>query len=99
MSEAEQRLEDPAFRELLARRSRLRWGLTGTLLGAYLAYGLAGLYAADALAAPFMGSAVTWGIVLGYAIILLAIGLSIYYVGAVNRLIAPLQARLGSGEE
>lgn len=87
-------LNDPDFRRLLRRRSRLRWGLTATLVAAYLVYGMAGLYATEVLAAPFLGSAITWGIVLGYSIILLGIACSIYYVWQVNRIVEPLQKRL-----
>lgn len=87
-------LNDPDFQRLLRRRSRLRWGLSSLLVWSYLIYGMAGLYAAELLAEPFLGSATTWGIVLGYGIILLGIASSIYYVWQVNRLIAPLQQRL-----
>lgn len=87
-------LNDPDFKRLLRRRSRLRWGLAGLLIVAYLAYGIAGLYAADILARPLPGSAITWGLLLGYSIILLGIACSIYYVWQVNRIIAPLQKRL-----
>lgn len=96
--DVQQKLRDPEFRKLLARRSRLRWGLSGLLFGAYLLYAMAGLYATDALATPFFDTGVTWGIVSGYGIILLAIGCSLYYVRAVNRLIAPLQRSLADGD-
>ena len=88
-------LEDAAFRDLLVRRSRLRWSLTSILVGAYLVYGLAGLYLPNLMAAPFLSSAVPWSIAIGFAIILLAILLSLYYVRRVNRIIAPLQERAG----
>ncbi len=87
-------LSDPDFRRLMRRRSRLRWGLSALLVGSYLAYGMAGIYAGELLAAPFLGTAVTWSVVIGYAIIFLGIGSSIYYVWQVNRIIAPLQKRL-----
>lgn len=87
-------LNDPDFRRLLRRRSRLRWGLSGLLVTAYLSYGLAGLYLAEVLGRRFLGSAITWSFLLGYGIILLGIACSIYYVWQVNRIIAPLQKRL-----
>jgi uncharacterized membrane protein (DUF485 family) len=87
-------LNDPDFLRLLRRRSRLRWGLSGLLVAAYLTYGLAGIYAPEVLARPFLGSAITWGLLVGYGIILLGIACSIYYVWQVNRIIAPLQQRL-----
>jgi uncharacterized membrane protein (DUF485 family) len=79
-------LNDPDFRRLLARRSRLRWGLSGVLITAYLTWALAGIYAQDALAVKFMGWSVSWGIVVGYFIIALSIALSLMYVRIVNRL-------------
>jgi uncharacterized membrane protein (DUF485 family) len=87
-------LSDPDFLRLMKRRSRLRWGLSAVLVGSYLIYGMAGLYAGELLATPFLGTAVTWSVVIGYAIIFLGIGSSIYYVWQVNRIIAPLQKRL-----
>jgi uncharacterized membrane protein (DUF485 family) len=87
-------LNDPGFRRLMQRRSRLRWGLTTMLTAAYIGYGMLGLYAAPLLAAPFFSSTVSWGIVAGYGIIVLGIASSIFYVWQVNRIIAPLQARL-----
>lgn len=89
-------LNDPDFQRLLHRRSRLRWGLSGMLVAAYLGYGLAGLYFQEILARPFLGSAVTWSLLVGYGIILLGIACSIFYVWQVNRIIAPLQQRLGA---
>jgi len=87
-------LNDADFRRLLHRRSRLRWGLAGFLTAAYLSYGLAGLYAPALLATPLPGAAITWSLVLGYAIIVLGIACSIGYVWQVNRIIAPLQKKI-----
>jgi uncharacterized membrane protein (DUF485 family) len=93
----EELLHDPDFQRLLRRRSVLRWGLSGLLVTAYLGYGLAGLYVPEVLARPIAGSAVAWGLLLGYAIILMSIVCSIFYVWQVNRIIAPLQQRLARG--
>lgn len=81
-------LHDPAVRRLLLRRSRWRWGLSGSLIGAYLAYGLAGIYFADAFGSPVFGSSIPWGIALGYLIIALSVGLSMLYIRVVGRLLA-----------
>ncbi len=86
MGDEAQRLQDPGFRRLLARRSRWRWTLSGLLIGAYLLYAVAGIYYADAYAAPFLGSAVPWGMAIGYLIIALTIALSLVYVRVVNRI-------------
>lgn len=94
MRSSDELLEDPDFTRLLRRRSRLRWWLAGLLTVAYLAYGIGGLYVPEFFAAPLGDSAVSVGVVLGYGIILLGIGCSIFYVWRVNRIIAPLQRRL-----
>ena len=78
-------LEDPAFRRLLRIRSWWRWGLSGTVIGIYLVYGVAGIYFPEAYAAPFAGFSMPWGMVLGLSIIVLSILLSMVYVRMVNR--------------
>ena len=80
-------LRDPEFRKLLAQRSRWRWGLSGGLIGVYFAYCLAGVYFAETFGRSFLGSSITWGIALGYLIMLLAIVLSMLYIRVVGRLL------------
>jgi len=90
-------LRDPDFQKMLAQRSRWRWGLSGGLIGAYFGYCLAGVYFADVLGRPFMGLSITWGIVLGYLIMALAVFLSILYIRVVGRLLdVPIDPRDGS---
>jgi uncharacterized membrane protein (DUF485 family) len=79
-------LNDPAFRQLLARRSRLRWSLSGVLVSVYVTWALAGVYAQDALGANFMESSLSWGFVLGYVIIAMSIGCSVVYIQIINRM-------------
>jgi uncharacterized membrane protein (DUF485 family) len=88
-------LKDPAFQRLLKRRSHWRWGLSGGLIGAYLAYCLAGVYLPDVLARPVLGSSIPWGIALGYLIIALSVFLSILYIRIVGRI---LEVPLGDRE-
>jgi uncharacterized membrane protein (DUF485 family) len=92
------KLQDPAFRRLLAARSRWRWGLSISLVGSYLLYVLAGLYVPALYAAPFAGTAIPWGVVLGYLIILMSIVMSVVYVRAVGKLVATHVASAGRGE-
>ncbi len=80
-------LRDPEFQKMMAQRSRWRWGLSGGLIGVYVAYCLAGIYFADAFSRPAIGSSITWGIALGYLIIALAIILSMLYIRVVGRLL------------
>lgn len=86
MTGDEGRLADAAFRRRLARRSRWRWGLSGALIVAYLAWGVLGIYFPYAYAAPLPGSAVPWGMAIGLLIIVLSIVLSIVYVRVVGRI-------------
>ncbi len=81
-------LDNAELHQLLRKRSRLRWGLTVLLGGSYLAYALAGHYFPRALAIPFFASAMPWGMVAGYTIILMSIILSVVYVRVVGKLTA-----------
>ncbi len=78
---------DPEFQKLLKRRSQWRWGLSGGLIGIYLAYCLAGIYFPDVFARPVAGSSIPWGIALAYLIIALAVVLSILYIRIVGHLL------------
>lgn len=80
------RLHDPGFRALLARRSKWRWGLSAIVLGAYVVYAVGGVYFPQAYGRPFLGSSIPWGLVVGYLIIALAIVVSLVYVRVINRL-------------
>ena len=86
MSEAQKLLDDPGFRQLLARRSRLRWSFSAGLIGVYLLWGILGVYLPDAYAAPFFGIALPTGLALGFMIIGLSMILSSVYVRQVNRI-------------
>ena len=87
MTDEAEILRNPDFQELLRQRSRWRWGLSGGLVGIYLAYCLAGVYFPDVFARSFLGSSIPWGIALAYLIIALAIFLSILYIRIVGRLL------------
>ncbi len=89
-------LNNPDFRRLLARRSRLRWGFSSVLVAAYVAWALAGVYAQNVLGAGFMESSLSWGIVIGYVIIAASIACSIVYIRIINRLYLSLTL---TGEE
>ena len=85
--DAEQKIaDDPAFQQLLATRSRIRWGFSFIVIGAYLGYGVAGLYFSESYATPFFGSSMPWGLVMGFCIIALSVALSIIYVRIIGRL-------------
>lgn len=79
-------LKEPAFQELLARRSRWRWSFSAIIIGAYLCFALSGMYNKDFFASPFMGLALPWGMAMGLAIIFMSIVFSVVYVRTVNRI-------------
>lgn len=79
-------LHDPVFQRLLVRRSRWRWGFSIMLIGAYLTWGVGGIYFPHAYARHLPGSAVPWGMAIGILIILLSIVSSILYVRIVSRI-------------
>ena len=85
----------PAFRKSLAVRSRWRWGLSIFLIGAYLAWGVLGIYFQQAYAAPVPGTAIPAGMLVGIVIIVLSIILSIVYVRVVSRLVAEERPEAG----
>ena len=89
---------DSRFRSLLSRRARWRWGMSGTLIGAYLVWGVAGLYFPNAYATPVPGSAVPWGMAVGILIIVASIIGSIVYVKIVNRIEAEEMTAEGRDE-
>jgi len=86
MGDGAELLKDPGFQRLLSRRARWRWGLSGFLIVAYLAWGVASIYFPSAYAAPFMSMTLPWGMAAGILIIVLSIVLSIVYVRVVNRI-------------
>ncbi len=87
MTDEAEIFRDPEFQQLLKRRSQWRWGLSGGLIGIYLAYCLVGVYFPDAFAHPVPGSSIPWGIALAYLIIALSVFLSILYIRIVGRLL------------
>lgn len=89
---------DPNFRQALARRSRWRWGLSALLIGAYLLWGVAGIYFRQAYAAPIPGTTIPAGMVAGIVIILLSVVLSIVYVRVVGRIEVQEKSGPGGGQ-
>ncbi len=87
MTDEAEIFRDPEFQQFLKRRSQWRWGLSGGLIGIYLAYCLVGIYFPDAFAHPVPGSSIPWGIALAYLIIALSVFLSMLYIRIVGRLL------------
>ena len=79
-------LNDPEFRAMLQKRSRLRWGFSAVLITAYLLWGICGVYFKSFYASPFLGIAMPTGIAMGFVIILASMALAVIYVRQVNRI-------------
>ncbi|SOB87414.1 Uncharacterized membrane protein, DUF485 family [Sphingomonas guangdongensis] len=76
---------DPRYRQLLRERGRLAAVLTAVVLAAYVGFILLVAFAKPALGRPIAGGVTSVGIVLGFALILLAIAVTGIYVRAANR--------------
>lgn len=84
--------EHPSFRLLVARRRKIRFVFTALLLGLYLAFSMGAVYAPDFLAKPLSNSSVVpIGVVIAYAIIVLAVVVAAYYVHVANTKFAALE--------
>ncbi len=86
---------DPRYRQLVRRRSRFTWTLTGIMLVVYFGYILLIAFDKTFLAQPVSsGSATSLGIPIGLGVILIAIVLTGLYVRRANRDFDPMLASL-----
>jgi uncharacterized membrane protein (DUF485 family) len=93
---------DPRYRQLVRRRSRFTWMLTGIMLVVYFGYILLIAFDKNFLAQPVSsGSATSLGIPIGLGVILIAIVLTGLYVRRANRDFDPMLASVleASGRE
>lgn len=74
----------PAYQELIRRRTRLGWVLTGIVLAAFFGFTLITAFDKAWLAAPIGAGVTSIGIPIGFGIILLAISLTAVYVWRAN---------------
>jgi len=75
----------PRFKELVRKRERFAWILSGIMLGLYSAFILLIAYGPQLLGAKLSpGSATTWGIPLGVGLIVAAFILTAIYVRRAN---------------
>ncbi|MEH3104679.1 MAG: DUF485 domain-containing protein [Sphingomonas phyllosphaerae] len=89
-AEAARVAADPRYRELVRRRGRISWTLTGVMLVAYLSFILLIAFDKALLARPIGAGVTSVGIVAGFAVIVLAILLTGLYVRRAARDFDPL---------
>lgn len=83
-SDLETLAEDPRYQRLVQQRGRLAWLLTAVMLFIYLGFILLVAFAKPLLGRPIAGGATTIGIPLGLGVIVVAIGLTAFYVRRAN---------------
>jgi uncharacterized membrane protein (DUF485 family) len=77
-------LDSDDFRRLVARRWRLSLILTAALFVVYYGFILLVAFRKDLLATPIGGGVMTWGIPIGFGVILFTIAITAYYVRRAN---------------
>ena len=75
---------DPNYQLLKSRRTRLGWTLTWAMMVVYYGFILLVAFKKDVLAAPIGDSVITWGIPIGFGVILFTIAITAYYVQRAN---------------
>ncbi|NFV79230.1 DUF485 domain-containing protein [Magnetospirillum aberrantis] len=75
---------NPKFKELVTKRTRMSWLFAAVVLGAY--YGFVSLvaFAPQVLHMPLSSGRTTWGVVLGFGIVVLSWVLTALYVRRAN---------------
>ena len=77
-------LADPNYQLLKERRSRLGWWLTAAMLVVYYGYILLIAFEKQVLAARIGTGVMTWGIPVGFGVIIFTILITAYYVLKAN---------------
>ena len=88
--QVEQILQNPKFKEMVAKKSRLSWTLTAIMLIVYVGFMLLVGYNKEFLMRSFDGGVITWGIPLGLSIIVLSFVLTAVYSYIANTKLDPL---------
>ncbi|OTG64214.1 DUF485 domain-containing protein [Acinetobacter silvestris] len=90
--QVEQILQNPKFKEMVAKKSKLSWTLTAIMLFVYVGFMLLVGYNKAFLKSSFDGGVITWGIPLGLGIIVLSFVLCGVYSFIANRSLDQLNA-------
>ncbi|RHZ99086.1 DUF485 domain-containing protein [Cereibacter sphaeroides] len=78
-------LADPNYRLLKARRSRLGWWLTAALMLVYYGFILLIAFEKQVLATRIGAGVITWGIPVGFGVIVFTVVITAFYVMRANR--------------
>ncbi|ACM03173.1 Hypothetical Protein RSKD131_3313 [Cereibacter sphaeroides KD131] len=78
-------LADPNYRQLKARRSRLGWWLTAALMLVYYGFILLIAFEKQVLATRIGEGVITWGIPVGFGVIVFTVVITAFYVMRANR--------------
>ena len=77
-------LADPNYQLLKTKRTRLGWTLTWAMMVVYYGFILLVAFRKDVLATPIGDGVITWGIPIGFGVILFTIAVTAYYVQRAN---------------
>jgi uncharacterized membrane protein (DUF485 family) len=77
-------LADPNYQLLKSKRTRLGWTLTWAMMIVYYGFILLVAFKKNILAAPIGDGVMTWGIPIGFGVILFTIAITAYYVRRAN---------------
>ena len=81
----EERIEaDPNYQMLKSKRTRLGWSLTFAMMIVYYGFILLVAFKTGILSAPIGAGPMTWGIPIGFGVILFTIAITAYYVRRAN---------------
>ncbi len=75
---------DPNYQLLRATRSRFGWSLTIAMMVVYYGFILLIAFRKDLLATPIGGGVTTWGIPIGFGVIVFTIAITAIYVRRAN---------------
>lgn len=75
---------NPKFQELVAKRTRLSWLFAFLVLGAYYGFIALVAFAPSVLHISLSGGRTTWGVILGFGIVVLSWVLTALYVRRAN---------------
>lgn len=87
-------VNDQNFKDLVRERTRFAWTMSGIMLVVYLAFIFMVAFGKGAMSSTIGDSSISWGILLGLAVIVFAFILTGIYVARANSRFDDLTSRL-----